>query len=108
MVNNINDLLNKKTQNKEQRDEVQKLHEFLYKEFLKEEIFINLTHGLGKDLKIEIAKKTAIKNEISIICNIHSYGSELNLFELYDFKNEPFGFLTKEEVLKKVKEYYGK
>lgn len=42
--------------------------------------------------------------ELSFICQPGSYGYYQGLIEMYDFQNEPIGFLTAEECIEKLKE----
>lgn len=42
--------------------------------------------------------------ELSFICQWGSYGYYQGLIEMYDFQNEPIGFLTAEECIDKIKE----
>ena len=42
--------------------------------------------------------------KLSFICQWGSYGYEKGLIEMYDFQNEPIGFLTAEECINKIKE----
>ena len=42
--------------------------------------------------------------KLSFICQWGSYGYYQELIEMYDFQNEPIGFLTAEECINKIKE----
>lgn len=44
--------------------------------------------------------------ELSFICQEGSYGYYQGLIEMYDFQNEPIGFLTAEECINKIKENF--
>lgn len=42
--------------------------------------------------------------KLSFICHYGSYGYEQGLIEMYDFMNEPIGYLTAEDCINKLNE----
>ena len=43
---------------------------------------------------------------LSFICHYGSYGYEQGLIEMYDFENEPDGYLTAKQCISKLKEVF--
>lgn len=79
--------------------EMDKLQEWLDKNNIKYDRFIE---G-GKINRNQILIQTD-KIELSFICHYGSYGYKQGLIEMYDFQNEPLGFLTAEDCINKIKE----
>ena len=79
--------------------EMEKLQEWLDKNNIKYERYIEE----GRLNRNQILIKTN-KIKLSFICHYGSYGYQQGLIEMYDFENEPEGFLTAKQCINKLKE----
>lgn len=78
--------------------EMEKLQKWLDENGIKYERYIED----GRFNRNQIFIKTN-KKELSFVCHYGSYGYQQGLIEMYDFENEPEGFLTAEKCIKKLK-----
>jgi len=99
------------------RQEIGKLRVLLKEHNIEHENFIDQTpkysfiHKKDLDTRNQILIKCKDEPELKISCISHygSYGASDGLIEIYDFINEPIGFLTADEAFKfierKMKEW---
>ena len=79
--------------------EMEKLQKWLDENHIKYERYIE-TGWVNRN---QILIKTE-EMELSFICHRGSYGYEQGLIEMYDFVNEPDGYLTAKQCISKLKE----
>lgn len=77
--------------------EMEKLQEWLDKKDIKYERYVEDGSFNRNQIIIETDE---IK--LSFICHYGSYGYQQGLIEMYDFENEPIGFLTAKECISKL------
>lgn len=83
------------------KEEMQKLQDWLDKNHIDYKRTKEYVEGIGRN---QILIET---NEIklSFICHYGSYGYEAGLIEMWDFENDPVGWLTAEECKKIIKKH---
>lgn len=79
--------------------EMEKLQKWLDENNIKYERYIED----GKLNRNQILIRTD-KIELSFICHYGSYGYQQGLIEMYDFENDPIGYLTAKQCISKLKE----
>lgn len=79
--------------------EMEKLQKWLDENNIKYERYIEDSLINRNQILIKINEM-----ELSFICHYGSYGYQQGLIEMYDFVNEPEGFLTAKQCISKLKE----
>lgn len=79
--------------------EMEKLQKWLDENHIKYDRYIES----GRINRNQIFIQTQ-KIDISFICHFGSYGYKQGLIEMYDFQDDPIGFLTADDCIKRLKE----
>ena len=81
------------------KEEMQKLQDWLNKNHIPYERIKECQVGIDRN-QILIEKG---ETKLSFICHFGSYGYEAGLIEMWDYENDPKGWLTAEECKKIIK-----